>query len=322
MANRYWVGGSAIWDGTAGSKWSTTSGGVGGAAVPTSADDVFFNAASGAVTCNISGSRVCKSLTLTGFTGAFVGSSTPILTVSGNINLGGVSLSANSISVVVNAASNITAGGPLSFYTLTAASGGILTFVDDITILNGLLVQSGGTVVGNGTTPTAFTTTVAAGGTVSLGSGTWRTGGWTVDAAATITPGTSTIITSATFSGGGHAYDTLWLDNTATIVGSNTFANLKIDPGVTVTFTAGTTTTVASLTWNGTPSSVITVQSTSAGSAWNLSDSTGSNVVSYCSIKDSAAAGGAAFTALSSTNVSGNSGWTFTTTDGLLLFFV
>ena len=42
MADRYWVGGTANWDGTAGTKWATSSGGLGGASVPTSADDVFF----------------------------------------------------------------------------------------------------------------------------------------------------------------------------------------------------------------------------------------------------------------------------------------
>jgi hypothetical protein len=29
MANRYWVGGTATWDATAGTKWATTSGGAG-----------------------------------------------------------------------------------------------------------------------------------------------------------------------------------------------------------------------------------------------------------------------------------------------------
>ena len=49
-ANRYWVGGTATWDGTAGTKWSTTSGGAGDSAVPTNADDVYFDSASGPVT--------------------------------------------------------------------------------------------------------------------------------------------------------------------------------------------------------------------------------------------------------------------------------
>ena len=43
MADRYWVGGNSTWDGTAGTKWASTSGGVGGASLPTSVDDVFFD---------------------------------------------------------------------------------------------------------------------------------------------------------------------------------------------------------------------------------------------------------------------------------------
>lgn len=42
MANRYWVGGTGSWSDTA--HWSTTSGGTGGASVPTSADNVYFDA--------------------------------------------------------------------------------------------------------------------------------------------------------------------------------------------------------------------------------------------------------------------------------------
>lgn len=70
MANRYWVGGTANWDGTPGLKWATTSGGAGGASVPISVDDVFFDAASGPVTCSyVVGGFGIKSLNCTGFTG-------------------------------------------------------------------------------------------------------------------------------------------------------------------------------------------------------------------------------------------------------------
>ena len=72
---RYWVGGTANWDATAGTKWATTSGGVGGASVPTSADDVYFDAASGAVTCTVAATSVCRALDFTGFTGTFAGTS-------------------------------------------------------------------------------------------------------------------------------------------------------------------------------------------------------------------------------------------------------
>jgi len=44
MANRYWVGGTGTWNGTNTLNWSTSSGGVIGASVPTSADNVFFDA--------------------------------------------------------------------------------------------------------------------------------------------------------------------------------------------------------------------------------------------------------------------------------------
>ena len=76
MANRYWVGGTGTWDNTIGTKWSDTSGGTGGASVPTKNDDVFFDANSGSGTVTTSatgylpgtGPRT-KNLDLTGFTG-------------------------------------------------------------------------------------------------------------------------------------------------------------------------------------------------------------------------------------------------------------
>lgn len=69
MAARYWVGGTANWDGTAGTKWAATSGGAGGESVPTAADDVYLDANSGAVTVTIAATAPCRSLNCTGFTG-------------------------------------------------------------------------------------------------------------------------------------------------------------------------------------------------------------------------------------------------------------
>ena len=43
--NRYWVGGTGNWNDT--SHWSASSGGSGGASVPTSNDDVFIDGNSG-----------------------------------------------------------------------------------------------------------------------------------------------------------------------------------------------------------------------------------------------------------------------------------
>lgn len=81
ISNRFWVGGTANWDATAGTKWATTSGGAGGAAVPTAADDVFFDAASGAVTITLNANGVCRSLNCTGFTGSFIHNTLVSLTI-------------------------------------------------------------------------------------------------------------------------------------------------------------------------------------------------------------------------------------------------
>jgi hypothetical protein len=69
MANRYWVGGSGTWDASNTANWSSTSGGAGGQSVPTTADNVFFDAASGAVTITLGYIAQALTLTMTGFTG-------------------------------------------------------------------------------------------------------------------------------------------------------------------------------------------------------------------------------------------------------------
>lgn len=67
MADRYWVGNVAIWDDPAG--WSSTSGGIGGAGVPTLNDNVFLDANSpGNCIVNVTGIKHCNNLDTTGFT--------------------------------------------------------------------------------------------------------------------------------------------------------------------------------------------------------------------------------------------------------------
>jgi hypothetical protein len=124
MANRYWVGGTASWDGTAGTKWSTTSGGGGGSAIPTSADDVFLDAASGASTVTIaSGNTGCKSLTCTGFTGTLTGSAT--LSIAGSFTLSaGMTCSATGQWSITAAATLTSAGKTLP--PISSNSGGVV----------------------------------------------------------------------------------------------------------------------------------------------------------------------------------------------------
>jgi hypothetical protein len=80
---KYWVGGSGNWDGTAGTKWANTSGSAGGAPVPNTLDEVIFDANSAAPfnsTVTITSPTSIGSLNCLGFTGTLTGSSP--LTVS------------------------------------------------------------------------------------------------------------------------------------------------------------------------------------------------------------------------------------------------
>jgi hypothetical protein len=71
MPDRYWVGGTDTWNNVAGTKWSATSGGAGGASAPTSADDVFFDANSGSGTVTTAANAICSRANFNGFTGTF-----------------------------------------------------------------------------------------------------------------------------------------------------------------------------------------------------------------------------------------------------------
>jgi len=144
MANRFWVGGTASWDGTAGTKWSTTSGGAGGSAIPTSSDDVFFDAASGASTVTIaSGNTGAKSITCTGFTGTLTGSTA--ITVSGSILLvSGMTFSYTG-TLTVAGTGTITSAGK-TFSSTTVSGSGITVTLADAFTCSGTVTLTQGTL--------------------------------------------------------------------------------------------------------------------------------------------------------------------------------
>jgi len=169
MADRYWVGGTANWDGTAGTKWATTSGGAGGASVPTSADNVFFDANSGAGTVTIATVNAnCNNLNFTGFTGTiFSVSNTPEIYIYGNLVV--------SASVAASALIFIGSGGG---WTLQDA----LTNTAPIEINNGTFTTNnyniscdsfactgGTTVLGSSSITCIFILTIS-GGTINAGT--------------------------------------------------------------------------------------------------------------------------------------------------------
>lgn len=335
MANRYWVGGTANWDGTAGSKWSTTSGGAGGEAVPTAADSVFLDAASGTVTVTITTvNAVCRSFNATGFTGTLTTSSASLIVgdgTAGTFTLGsgmtfGAGFSLSFISTVTG--NTITSNGKsISGDTTFNGVGGVWTLQDALSITGNLSLSSGTFNANNfNVTAREFNSTGTATRVLTMGSGTFTfshtANVWNAESTGlTINANTSTInITDSgagtkTFTGGGFTYNNVSItaggSGSVDFSGSNTFNVFTINAPKTVRFTAATTNTFTSFVAKGSSGNVITISSITAATH-TLSKSTGAVSSDYLSLTNSIATGGASwFAGRSSTNVSGNTGWLF-----------
>jgi hypothetical protein len=113
--------------------------------VPTAADDVFFDAASGVVTCTVTGTRVAKSINCTGFTGTLAGTSTPALTISGSLTLvAGMTLTYAG-TTTFNGTGTLTSGGKSLREIIINGAGITVTLGDALTItgLNALTITRG-----------------------------------------------------------------------------------------------------------------------------------------------------------------------------------
>lgn len=337
MANRYWVGGSADWDATAGSKWALTSGGTGGQAVPTASDDVFFDGSSGAVTVTLAADSLCKNITFTGFTGTFAGASQ--LTISGSMVLGAGMTWTHTGLKIFNSASSVTItsngkhlDGNVRF---ESTSIGTFTLQDDfyITGSSGIFLMLKGTFNANNHNVTANLYNLAA-DVINMGSGTWEVlnngtqAVWSDATTGTLTINASTSTLklyaaqagqSPQFSGNGQTYHTILITGTNTgewsFSGNIICADFQLDNAPnTIGFITGSTLTCTTFTVNGTSSGLVTLKDSSLAAAgtWTLSIASGTITKDYLSLKNSIATGGATFYAgIHSVNVSGNTGWNF-----------
>ena len=246
MADRYWVGGTANWDGTAGTKWATTSGGAGGASVPTSADAVFFtNLSTG--TCTIAtGNTGALSINCTGFTGTLAG--TGDITVSGSVTLvAGMTFSYSGNLTVVGTATITSAGKTFGGAFFVNGAGITVSLADDIRVTLNIVVTQGTFTTNNSiVTAAGFNSSNSNTRTVNLGSSTVTFTGvspinFGTNTGLTFNAGTSSIICSAaaaTIIGGGGAaatgvtfYNVSFTSTTASthvISSINTFNNLTI----------------------------------------------------------------------------------------------
>ena len=214
MADRFWVGGTASWNGTATGKWSTTSGGASGAAEPVAADDVLFdgNSGTGTITMDTTAGE-CRSFNATGFTGTFtlgavdwnIGDGTigHFTLASGMTFTSGGNEFRDIIFKSTVGTNNITTNGKVipreCFFN---GVGGTWQFQDAVTHTGGglgaIITLQTGTLNTNGQSVSTDLFSSASGTTLTLGSTTFTlTQGdgtpWTFNAGATLTSNTSTI---------------------------------------------------------------------------------------------------------------------------------
>ena len=142
MAVRYWVGGPGTWDTTSTAHWSASSGGAGGASVPTSADDVVFDGNSGSscmVTPNdLSGAVACRDLTfVAGFDGLVLQGygSGMVVNCYGNYRVaagaGGVRAESAGFKLMAPGAVTVDTNG-VPHGDITFAGGGTYTLLSDL----------------------------------------------------------------------------------------------------------------------------------------------------------------------------------------------
>ena len=243
MADRYWRGGTASWDGTAGSKWADTVGGATGAAVPTVLDDVYFDATSTGTVTIAAGNTGAKSINCTGFTGTIAG--TTAITVAGSVTLdAGMTYTHTGTVTVTETGTIVTAGK--AFSGITVNGSGIT-----VTLGDALNMAARQTTVTNGTFDTAgynvTTSTISSSNSntraINLNASTVTISGsinFANSTNLTFNAGTSQInltASSSAIDGGAQTFYNASFTSTATgtrvIAGANTFNNLTLTASAT-----------------------------------------------------------------------------------------
>ncbi len=334
MAAKFWVGGgsSTNWGATAPTNWSLASGGTGDAAVPSTSDDVFFDANSGSGVAVIAAAANCLSATFTGFTGtithnAFTWTVVKSLTMASGMTYTALTSNANcKITFTGTTSGNtITTAGKILPFLLFSGSGGVWTLQDSIIAQTTTI--NAGTFNTNSFNCNLLKFVTGAAGIVNLGSTTLTIPGLTtsvvINAATTINFGTSTIVLSNTTNsiktidfggktiynltisanaGAAHKYyfiNDVIVGNNLSVYGQN---HIQI-------YATGTITANGTIALNSTSAGIITIDSDSAGTPGNLIGTGG--IFYYLNITDNAASGGV-FRAFSSTGGGGNTGWFIT----------
>jgi len=293
---------------------------------------ISFNIKAGTYALTLALGNV-RNIDFTGFAGSFVSSTR---TIFGNLTLSsGMTVTAGAGATTFAATSGvktITTNGKLVDFPMTFNGVGGTWQLQDaltlgatrtVTLTNGALDLNAKTLttgIFSSSNSNVRTLTMTGASVVVLGSG---ASAWTMATStnATVNASGSTIsmnsASAKTFSGGGRTYGTLVQGGAGvlTVAGSNTFADISnATQPATVRLTAGTTQTVSAFSLSGTSGNLITLDTTVAGTRATLSDASGTVSVSFVSIKDINATGGAtwdALTANGNVDAGNNLGWNF-----------
>ena len=252
MADRYWVGGTGTWSSTNTANWSTSSGGAGGASVPTAADNVIFDAGSdagGIFTVTMANTpRLCNDFTASGLDFTMTLAGTGIgLTVSGSLSFPATNFTrtytgTTTFNATTTGKTITTNGVAFGGGVTLDGVGGAWTLGSAFSCAGFILTLTNGTfdtsVSNYAVTASTFSSSNTNTRTINLnGSTITIVGNWvlTTSTNATLNAGTSTInltFTNSTFNGGSLTYYNVSFTSTAsttitkTITGANTFNNL------------------------------------------------------------------------------------------------
>jgi hypothetical protein len=259
MPDRYYVGGTANWDGTAGTKWATTSGGAGGAAVPTTSDDVYFDNNSGVVTVTVNANVACKSLNFVSGSGSFAGtfSNANNFTIQVNVAaVAGASVTLSASATYTGTATTLLVYGSTGTLTSNGA-----TWSSKLSFMR----NSTHTITGNWTNTGLVSFLIGGSSTITVNGNNIRANGGMIATATSTTGSSKFVIGGGTFSGTGSYANDIEFAATCTI-GTCTFfprtaGNFITRTGGTQTVTGGTTQTflssVAGLMTVSTGSSIV-----------------------------------------------------------------
>jgi len=253
-ANRHWVGGTGTWDAASTTNWSASSGGANGASVPTSADDVFFDASSGltGATVTIGATANCLSFTWSATTGTWaIGSS---INIYGNMTLNASMTISGSSSIYFKSTSAgrtiTTAGKTIPGTVYFDGVGGVWTFQDAFTSSAVLYFEvDNGTVNTNNynLTLSGLADLKVAGGTLNLGSSIVSVASYAITVSSgTLNCGSATITNTGSSGGLLVSGGTVNLSTSTLSTRCISVTSGSIDFGsATISITGGSTSTVS-----------------------------------------------------------------------------